>query len=38
MTENLRTAQLGGPAAELITEEVEEDNIDDTQQATRRGI
>ena len=38
MTENLHTAQIGGPAAELIIEEVDEDNIDDTQQATRQGI
>ena len=38
MTENLHTAQIGGPAAELIMEEVDEDNIDDTQQVTRQGI
>ena len=31
MTENLRTTQIGGPAAELVMEEVDEDNIDDTQ-------
>ncbi|KAL5468790.1 hypothetical protein EMCRGX_G029909 [Ephydatia muelleri] len=37
MAENLHTAQIGGPAAELIMEEVDEDNIDDTQQATRQG-
>lgn len=38
MTENLRTAQIGGPAAELIMEETDEDNTDDTQQATRQVI
>ena len=38
MTENLRAAQIGGPAAELIMEEVDEDNIDDTQQGTRQGV
>ena len=38
MTENLCTAQIGGPAAELIMEEVDEDHIDDRQQATRQGI
>ena len=38
MTENLRTAQIGGPAAELIMEEADEDNTDDTQQATRQVI
>ena len=38
LTENLCTAQIGGPAAELIMEEVDEDNINDTQQATRQGI
>ena len=38
MAENLRTAQIGGPAAELIMEEADEDNTDDTQQATRQVI
>ena len=38
LTENLHTAQIGGPAAELIMEEADEDNSDDTQQATRQVI
>ena len=38
MTENLRTTQIGGPAAELVMEKADEDNTYDTQQAARQGI